>query len=60
MEGSPHNAMGEPQHQTARTASTARTARKQGRLVETRGTQQQRCMDGLAVWQVGNARGGGK
>lgn len=44
MEGSPHNAMGEPQHQTARTASTARTARKQGRLVENRGSSSN------AVW----------
>lgn len=33
---------------------------KQGRRVETRGTQQAALNGGLAVWQVGNARGGGK
>lgn len=59
MDGQPAQAR-EPQHQTARTARTARTAGKQGRRVGTRGTQQAALNGGLAVWQVGNARGGGK
>lgn len=52
MEGQPAQAR-EPQHQTARTARTARTAGKQGRRVETRGTQQLRCMEDWLSGRLG-------
>lgn len=48
---------GEPQHQTARTARTARTA---GQASGDSGRAAPALGGGLAVWQVGNAWGGGK